>query len=73
VTQLNAGKETAGVNGKASLTFTERFDLKQQLHVQASTWRANKLRNVPILKKNGGTRMLKVPTIGDRSWQYLAK
>lgn len=27
VTQLNAGKKTAGVDGKASLTFGERFNL----------------------------------------------
>ena len=27
VTQLNAGKKTAGVDGKASLSFEERFDL----------------------------------------------
>jgi len=73
VIQLNAVKKTAGVDGKASLTFTERLALEQQLHAQASTWKANKLRNVPIPKKNGGTRMLKVPTIGDRSWQCLAK
>jgi len=73
VTQLNAGKKTAGVDGKANLTFTERFALEQQLHAQASTWKANKLRNVPIPKKNGGTRTLKVPTIADRSWQCLAK
>jgi len=73
VTQLNAVKKTAGVDGKASLTFTERFAFEQQLHAQASTWKANKLRNVPIPKKNGGTRTLKVPTIGYRSWQCLAK
>jgi len=67
VTQLNTGKKTAGVDGKASLIFTERFAIKQQLHAQVSTWKANKLRNVPIPKKDGGTRMLKLPTIGDRS------
>jgi len=73
VTQLKAVKKTAGVDSKASLTFTEQFALEQQLHAQASTWKANKPRDVPIPKKNGGTRMLKVTTIGDRSWQCLAK
>jgi retron-type reverse transcriptase len=29
VTQLNAGKKTAGVDGKASLTFEERFNLSE--------------------------------------------
>jgi retron-type reverse transcriptase len=31
VTQLNAGKRTAGVDGKASLDFEERFTLKNWL------------------------------------------
>ena len=28
ITQLNAGKKTAGVDGKSSLTFKERFELE---------------------------------------------
>src|SRR4028118_1873051 len=32
VTQLNAGKKTAGVDGKASLTFSERFNLSKNLN-----------------------------------------
>jgi len=31
------------------------------------------LREVPIPKKNGKTRILKVPTISDRAWQCLVK
>ncbi|NJM74043.1 MAG: RNA-dependent DNA polymerase, partial [Scytonema sp. RU_4_4] len=31
VTQLNAGKKTAGIDGKKSLTFKERFDLEEIL------------------------------------------
>ena len=33
VTQLNAGKKTAGVDGKASLNFEERFDLEDSSKV----------------------------------------
>jgi RNA-directed DNA polymerase len=73
VTQLNAGKKTAGVDGKASLTFEERFSLSNNLKVNANTWKHNKLREIPIPKKDGTTRMLKVPTIADRCWQCLAK
>jgi retron-type reverse transcriptase len=32
VTQLNAGKKTAGVDGKASLSFEQRFELSEQLN-----------------------------------------
>jgi RNA-directed DNA polymerase len=73
VTQLNAGKKTAGVDGKASLNFEERFDLYDLLKVNSTTWKHNRLREIPIPKKDGTTRTLKVPTIADRAWQCLAK
>ena len=73
VTQLNAGKKTAGVDGKASLTFEERFVLEIQLSLNHTDWKHQKLREIPIPKKDGTTRMLKVPTISDRAWQCLAK
>ena len=73
VTQLNAGKKTAGVDGKASLSFEERLDLSYELKQNVNTWKSNKLRVIPIPKKDGTTRMLKVPTIADRAWQCLAK
>ncbi|WP_199192407.1 reverse transcriptase N-terminal domain-containing protein [Chlorogloea sp. CCALA 695] len=73
VTQLNAGKKTAGVDGKASLTFEERFLLSHELKENVNTWKHNKLREIPIPKKDGTIRMLKVPTMADRAWQCLAK
>lgn len=63
VTQLNAGKKTAGVDGKASLSFEERFNLSIELKQNVNTWKPNKLRAIPIPKKDGTTRMLKVPTV----------
>lgn len=73
VTQLNAGKKTAGVDGKASLTFEERSALSKTLKENVNTWESNKLRVIPIPKKDGTMRMLKVPTMADRAWQCLAK
>jgi RNA-directed DNA polymerase len=73
VTQLNAGKKTAGVDGKTALKFHERFELETQLRLNATNWKHQKLREIPIPKKDGTTRMLKVPTIADRAWQCLAK
>ncbi len=72
VTQLNAGKKTAGVDGKASLSFEERFALSEGLK-QSNTWKHKPLREIPIPKKDGKTRILKVPTIADRAWQCLVK
>ena len=73
VTQLNAGKKTAGIDGKAALNFKERFELEKVLAKNAENWKHKGLREFPIPKKNGSTRILKVPTISDRAWQCLAK
>ncbi|WP_445251354.1 MULTISPECIES: reverse transcriptase domain-containing protein [unclassified Microcoleus] len=73
VTQLNAGKKTAGIDGKASLSFEDRFALSEQLKQSVNNWKHSKLREIPIPKKDGKTRILKVPTIADRAWQCLVK
>ena len=73
VTQLNAGKRTAGVDGKALLTFEERLNLSEELKRHSNNWHHQKFREIPIPKKDGKTRTLKVPTIADRAWQCLAK
>ncbi len=73
VTQLNTGKKTAGIDGKKSLTFKERFQLEKTLKQHAKTWQHQGLREIPIPKKDGTKRLLKVPTIADRAWQCLVK
>jgi RNA-directed DNA polymerase len=73
VSQLNAGRKTAGIDGKKSLTFKERFELEELLKASSNVWSHQKLRSIPIPKKDGSTRMLKIPTIADRAWQCLAK
>jgi len=73
VTQLNRGKKTAGVDGKASLNFKERLELDTLLKAQVNTWTHSKLREIPIPKKDGTKRILKVPTMQDRAWQCLVK
>ena len=73
VTQLNAGKRTSGVDGKSSLNFKERFELSETLRTNVNNWKHQGLREIPIPKKNGKFRILKIPTIADRAWQCLAK
>ena len=73
VTQLNAGKKTAGIDGKASLSFRERWELESVLETKVWDWQHQGLRKIPIAKKDGTTRMLKIPTISDRAWQCLVK
>ncbi|MEH2315319.1 MAG: reverse transcriptase domain-containing protein [Nostoc sp.] len=73
VSQLNAGKKTAGIDGKKSLSFQERFNLEESLKMNSGNWKHQGLREIPIPKKDGTTRMLKIPTVADRAWQCLAK
>ena len=73
VTQLNQGKKTADVDGKASLSFKERLELNELLKSKVHQWEHQGLREIPIPKKDGTKRILKVPTISDRAWQCLAK
>lgn len=73
VTQLNNGKKTAGIDGKLALNFKERLELEQKLKTEASNWKHQGLRSIPIPKKDGTKRELKIPTISDRAWQCLAK
>lgn len=39
VTQLNAGKKTAGIDGKATLSFKERFALNELIAQNYSNWK----------------------------------
>lgn len=73
VTQLNAGKKTAGIDGKTAFNFKERFELEEKLRLETNNWKHKGLREIPIPKKDGTKRILKIPTISDRAWQCLSK
>jgi RNA-directed DNA polymerase len=73
VTQLNKEKRTAGIDEKKALKTYERIQLLLALNKAATNWEHSGLKEIPILQKNGKTRMLKVATIKDRAWQVLAK
>ncbi|MEB3281826.1 MAG: reverse transcriptase domain-containing protein [Lyngbya sp.] len=73
VTQLNKGKKTAGIDGKKSLSFKQRFELIELLQKYVFNWKHQGLRECPIPKSDGTKRILKMPTINDRAWQCLIK
>ena len=73
VSQLNTGKKTAGIDNKASLSCAERLALSDTLARKVNNWKHQGLREIPIPKKDGTQRILRVPTLADRAWQCLAK
>ncbi len=71
VTQDNRGKRSPGVDGKASLTPTERMKLVDELQLEGE---ASAVRRVEIPKPGTNeTRPLGIPTIADRAKQSLVK
>ena len=75
VTQDNAGKKTAGVDGKTALTAAERVALVQELEPK----QRKKRKHLPVrrvwIPKPGKPekRPLGIPTIRDRTEQAIAK
>lgn len=73
VTQISINRRIAGVDGKVSLTFRERFELNEHLKLNFNNWEIQSFRKVHSGKKSGDVEVLRVPAISDRAWHNLVK
>lgn len=69
VTEHNAGRVTAGIDGKVALTSQDRAELAEHLHRHTSPFRARPVKRIYIPKSNGKRRPLGIPVIADRAQQ----
>jgi RNA-directed DNA polymerase len=75
VTQRNAGRKTAGIDGEVALTPEARASVAVRVHQSRSSWNPRAVRRVYIPKASNRARLrpLGIPVILDRCHQNRAK
>jgi RNA-directed DNA polymerase len=71
VTEINAGRKTAGVDGDVAVTAQDKADLADWVQRRAQPWTPRPVKRVYVPKKNGRRRPLGIPVIADRALQAL--
>jgi RNA-directed DNA polymerase len=69
VTEINAGRLTAGVDGRIVLDAEGKAGLVEQIHRRQQPWQARPVKRVYIPKADGRRRPLGIPVIVDRVLQ----
>jgi RNA-directed DNA polymerase len=69
VTQRNAGRRTAGIDGEVALSSPLRADMAVRVHRSRASWDPMPVRRVYIPKANGKQRPLGIPVLMDRCHQ----
>ena len=71
VTEVNAGRKTAGVDGRVVLGGREKAEMAAWLQHGAAAWKPWPVKRVFIPKSGGKRRGLGIPVIADRALQAL--
>lgn len=69
VTEVNAGRRTAGIDGQIVVSDTDKRSLAQWIQRESTEWRALPVKRVVIPKANGKLRALGIPVLVDRVLQ----
>jgi RNA-directed DNA polymerase len=72
VTELNAGRKTAGVDGKTVLLSRDKSEWANWAQLRSQSWTPKPVRRVYIPKSGGKQRPLGIPVIADRVLQAIA-
>ena len=71
VTEINAGRKTAGVDGRVVAAPQEKADLVDWVQNRAEPWSPCPVKRMYVPKSNGRRRPLGIPVIADRCLQAL--
>jgi RNA-directed DNA polymerase len=71
VTELNAGRETAGIDGEVVLLPQAKAELASWAQRRGEPWVPRPVKRVYVAKANGKRRPLGIPVIADRCLQAL--
>jgi len=71
VAQINAGRKTAGIDGRTALWAETKTELARWVQHRSASWTPKPARRVFIPKANGKQRPLGIPVIADRALQAV--
>jgi RNA-directed DNA polymerase len=71
VTEINAGRKTAGVDRQVVVTASQKAELAGWMQHHVQPWSPRPVKRVYVPKSNGSRRGLGIPVIADRALQAL--